>query len=132
VVDRPADVAAQPVVGAALDDQRRDDDQAPVAERQVVVRPGARRRVDRFLREPLAVALCEPGVDLVGSDAELARVGLAAALRTLVGRDGHVRNLPPGAGARRHLIFDQMGDGIGPASPRTRRGTCSTAGSRPR
>jgi hypothetical protein len=80
VLDRPADVAAQPVLDSALDDQRRDDDQAPVAKRENVVAPCSADRDDRFVGEAIPEPLCERGRNLVGLDAELRREGVEAAL----------------------------------------------------
>ena len=60
VLDRPADMAAQSVVDATLSDQRREDDQAAVAQAETVVRPGTARGVDRLLSEPVSEPLREP------------------------------------------------------------------------
>ncbi len=75
---------AQPGVHTALRDQRRDDDDAPVAKAQLVVAPGATRRADRLLAEPLAEPLREPRSDLAGLEVELAGVRLQAALLPIV------------------------------------------------
>ena len=89
MVERPADVATQALVDAALRDQGGDDDQAAVAKAEAVVGPGAAGGVDRLQTEPLAEPTREPGRDLVGGDAELARVGLEAAPVAVV----HARSL---------------------------------------
>ena len=57
MLDGPADVTPQPVVDAALRDQRGDDDDAPIAQAQLVVPPGAAGGVDRLFAEPLALTL---------------------------------------------------------------------------
>src|SRR4051795_10059160 len=63
VLDCPPDVAAQPVVDAALRDQRSDDDDAAVAQAELVVGPRAAGGVDRLLPEAGAVIRREPGGD---------------------------------------------------------------------
>jgi hypothetical protein len=80
VVDRPADVAPQPLLGTALNDESRDDDQAPVAQAEAIVGPRSAGGVDRLLGESLAVALHEGGENVLAEDAELARVGVEPAL----------------------------------------------------
>ena len=81
VLDRPANVRAQPVLDAALRDQRSDDDQAAVTQREDVFRgPSGAGGVNRLLGEPLAEALREPHGHLFARDSELRRVGVETAL----------------------------------------------------
>lgn len=80
MLDGPGDVAAQPLLDAALGDQRRHDDQAAVTQAQAVVRPGTATGVDRLLGEPLAEPLREPPRHLLARDAKLAGVGVEAAV----------------------------------------------------
>jgi hypothetical protein len=84
VRDRPADVAAQAWLGSAESHERGNHDQAAVAERENVVGPGAARRSNRLLGEPLAEALTQMGGDLLAWDVELRREGVEAALVPLV------------------------------------------------
>jgi hypothetical protein len=68
-------VHAQLGLQVSLSDQRCDDDQASVAQAELVAGPGVRCRLDCLLAEAVAYGAGEPGGDLVGRDVELAGVG---------------------------------------------------------
>ena len=87
VVERPASVHAQLRLRVALRDERRDDDEAAVAEAQLVIVPCARGGVDRLLAETLAHALRKPRLYLLSRYVELAGVCVEPTLVAVVVRD---------------------------------------------
>ncbi len=69
---------SQPLLEAAQGDERRDDDEAAVAEAQLVVVPCASGGEDGLVGEALSVARDEPGTHIGHLELELTRVGLEA------------------------------------------------------
>jgi hypothetical protein len=95
VLDRPADVRSHPGLDAALGDERGQDDETAIAERESVVRPPARSRVDCLRGHPLAQQLPQMVEHLALVELELARVGRDPAGLPLLGigwTGGHGRH----------------------------------------
>ena len=65
VADGPAGVGAELLLGTALGDQRRDDDEAALAQAQLVVDPRAGPGEDRLLAEARADVVGEPRRDFL-------------------------------------------------------------------
>ena len=84
VLERPADMAAEAIVGAALGDQRSHDDDAAIAKAELVVAPRTARRIDRLLGKPCTEARREPRSNLVDVQLELAGVRLEPAPLTIL------------------------------------------------
>jgi hypothetical protein len=84
VIYRPAGVHPQWLLGIALRDEGGDDDEAAVAQTQLVVHLGVGGGQDRFLGESVADAVGKPLVHLIPSDVELAGIGVQSALVAII------------------------------------------------